>query len=325
MTRTIHQTSLTQAERVADHLISAIDSSEFEVAKQLAIELWQQGVQSMESLIPRGTLRFAAGDRLDSQRSRELAGRLKGHGLPEVVWALIVKALGFWAGSELVPEIRDIIQQRIAKEDRFEETDSMVTALYAVHLIGGPEAVEVLREFQNEGLKLRVREAAARYLNRLGMPVIDPMFDADGFAGAASAEELRRRDRLQDPFAWQEAAAGLWKYLGFVSGPYWTEYEDTLSEHARKLIRNAADANNFEKVPSVLERTLPEFMLRFQDNRVMVLRPMECFFPPRDLIESRYTDLNEWSVLKLNADSGSCMTSMGSLCFASPMQIATTR
>jgi len=45
------------------------------------------------------------------------------------------------------------------------------------------------------------------------------MFGLERDAEPASAEEVRRRDRLRDPYAWQEAAERLLKYLIDVSEP----------------------------------------------------------------------------------------------------------
>ena len=65
----------------------------------------------LESLTARGTLEFAAGDRWESQRTEQLVRLLKEHWLPEEVSAAVFKSLGFWAGSEAVPQIRDSMRR----------------------------------------------------------------------------------------------------------------------------------------------------------------------------------------------------------------------
>ena len=131
------------------------------------------------------------------------------------------------------------------------------------------------------------------------------MFGPESQTELAGAEEVRRRDRLHDPYAWQEAAEGLLRYLIDVREPYWSKYADTLPRPIYTLLRNAVETIDLKQSMGVLEPTLPRFMLRFQDNRVMVLRPAECFFRPTDVGHSDHTYLNQWTILSLNSGSES--------------------
>jgi hypothetical protein len=131
------------------------------------------------------------------------------------------------------------------------------------------------------------------------------MFGPESQAESSTAEEVRRRDRLRDPYAWQEAAEGLRLYLLEVSEPYLTKYADRLSIHVQSILRGADATSERERSLGVLEPTLPQFMLRFPDSRVMVLRPAERFFPPKDVIDTEQTNWNQWSILTLNSGSES--------------------
>jgi hypothetical protein len=307
MTRTIHHQIFHQANHLADSLLAAIDRGDWQSATELANELWKVGVQSLESLVPRGTVQFAAGDRLDSPFTAELIKRLKEKSLPDELAALILKALGFWAGGEAILEIPAVIQQRLPTVGTAGAPPVLMAGLYAVHLIGGPDAVRVLRQFQDRQFPARVREAAARYLNQLGTPLVDPMFGPESDAEPVRVEEVLRRDRLHDPFAWQDAAKGLLTYLYQVSEPFWIHYQTALLEPVRAAVQDARDTADFDTAAGFLEPTLPQFMLRFHDGRVMVLQPAECFFPARDVIDSQPANLNQWSILELDPQSPSSL------------------
>lgn len=306
MTQTIHQQVFQNANRLADRLLATIDRGDWQSAQELANDLWKAGAQSLDPLVPRGTVQFAAGDRWDSHFTPEFVKRLHDCSLPDDLEALLLKALGFWVGGEAIPDIAVVIQQHTLTA-RTAAPSPVLGGLYAAHLIGGPDAVRLLLEFQDQKFAATIREAAARYLNQLGTPLVDPLFGPESAGEPASRKEVLRRDRLDDPFAWQDAATGLVTYLDWVSEPYWAQHQAALAQPARAAIQQARDTADFATAAAVLEPTLPQWMLRFLDGRLLVLQPAECFFPAPEVIASTSANLNQWSILQLDSQSPSAL------------------
>jgi hypothetical protein len=169
MTRPSHEAVSERANQTASELLLAIDNGDVRRATELAEDLWCQGIQSLPSLSPRGTVKTPARDRWN--RTAEFIDRLTRGRLPDCLSISMVKDLGVWAGSQALAPIH-----RIADRDRTESVELTMAVLYAAHLIGGPDALRILNKFEEASFPEEIRDAAARYRNALGSPVVDLMF-----------------------------------------------------------------------------------------------------------------------------------------------------
>src|SRR5579859_1172935 len=111
MTGTEKQTILTRVRELAQKLFSALVDKDYGTAAGLAEAIETLGIQSLDRLMPRGTLEFPAGNRWGDSPTRELLEHLK-HELPEPVMAPLLAILGYWAGEEAVPVIRQLVIER---------------------------------------------------------------------------------------------------------------------------------------------------------------------------------------------------------------------
>jgi hypothetical protein len=316
MTRTSHQRVLDEANQLGEDLLSALQAGDLAAGAQLAARAQQAGVQSLERLTPRGTLEFPAGNRWEGRLTRELLEHLKSSDLPDSLTAGILNALGYWAGGEASGPIGELLLERLRRGESSPRTIDVVrNGLYALHLIGGPEAVAVLRDFQGPAFSPEVRALAIGYLNELGGRIVDLMFGSESVSEPRSAEEVRCRDSLQDPYDWQGAALGLWEFLAALSRSYWLRHENDLSNRyppqagtaIRLAFGNEATfwPDSWEWVRA-LEPTLPHFMIRLHSDRVMTLEPALRFFPTADLLDVSATPvLGRWSLIRLHPGSAS--------------------
>jgi hypothetical protein len=231
MTGTEKQTVLKRARELAERLFSALRDEDYSAAAILAEAISTAGVQSLDRLTPRGTLRFPAGNRWDGSLTSEVLAFLQ-RDLPEAVTAQLLTVLGYWAGEEAVPAIRQLLIERAqrgspgetasinpaTKSVVFElpgksrkiahrplsdarlccRVNTLQNGLPALHMIGGPRSVQALREFQGEGFPDGFREDAAWFLNELGARIIDSRFGSERTPD--SAEEVLERDSLVDPY-----------------------------------------------------------------------------------------------------------------------------
>jgi hypothetical protein len=316
MTRTSHETALNEANQLAANLLSALDSGDHDSAARVAARLQSAGVQSLDRLTPRGTLEFPAGNRWEARLTGQLLDHLKSPDLPEPLTAAILNALGYWAGEEAVGGIHDLLVRHASRGDSsLAATGTIRNGLYALHLIGGAHAVQVLRDFQDPTFPPDLRAVASGYLNELGGRIVDLMFGSERLPELLSAEEVRGRDSLQDPFAWHPAAEALWAFLTSLSHSFWLNQEHELNNRypprAAAAIRQAF-ANpapvwpDAEEWVHVLEPALPHFLVRFSPAEVMTLQPLLCFFPVKDVVAAATAHvLGSWLTVKLNPASAS--------------------
>ena len=231
MTQTSQQTTLDEAASLAEGLLSALTGDDVESAGHLAARLRTMGIQSLRRLTPRGTLQFPAVNRLDVRLTQVLLEQAKSRDLPETLIADILGALGYWAGGEAVAGIQELLLRRIRGEHLSPPAaDTIRSGLFALHWIGGPQAVQVLRDFQKADIPEAIRAQANWDLNELGERIVDLMFGSESLPEPLSAEEVHCRDNLQDPYAWPAAAEALWEVLVSLSRSYWLRYEQELSQ-----------------------------------------------------------------------------------------------
>ena len=311
MTGTEKQTTLTWVREVAGRLFSALDGKDYNAAAKLADAISTAGVQSLDRLTPRGTLQFPAVNRWNDALTVAVLERLK-YKLPEPITAQLLTILGYWAGEAAVSTIRRLISERASPEASVEKTRTIQNGFYALHMIGGPRAVQVLCEFQGEEFPDKVREDAAWFLNELGARIIDSRFGSE--IAPDSAEEVRRRDSLEDPYSWRCAAVGLRDYLVSVGRRYLDEYRDV-----PKRVLSAKEADSVssafahgpstpweETVLDVLEPVVPQFMIRWAHSDLLVFDPVMCFFPNSDVVGHNELGIpKDWSILGLSAGSPS--------------------
>jgi hypothetical protein len=191
MTRSSHQ-FVEYANGLAEDLLSALESRSYAQALPLADKVRTLGVQSLDQLTPRGTLEFPAANRWEARLTRELLDQLNSPDLPEPLTATILNALGQWAGEDAVAGIHQLLVGRLRERESSAGTAEIIrNGLYALHLIGGPQAVEVLSEFQGPDFPPQTRAQASHYLNELGGCIVDLMFGSESSTPMGSAADGR--------------------------------------------------------------------------------------------------------------------------------------
>lgn len=306
MTGTEKRVVLTRVRELARNLFSALEDDDFGTAAGLAETIQTLGIQSLDRLMPRGTLEFPAGERWGDSLTGELLKRLR-HELPEAVTAQLLAILGYWAGEEAVPAIRQLLIERAQRPLQSETAQTVRNGLDALHMIGGSRAVQTLQELQRTNYPEVLRSQAEWFLNELGGRTEDPMF---GSAKALeSADEVLLRDSLEDPYCWTPAAERLRDYLGSVSHRCLDEYAEvparvlpeTATEAVYAAFRESSSAAMREGVPlSALEPVVPKFLIKVAPLEVLALDPAVHFFPSSDVdgLTERHTP-KDWSRLGL--------------------------
>jgi hypothetical protein len=310
MTGTEKQTVLTQVRELARDLFSALENDDYGTAGGLAKAIETLGIQALDRLMPRGTLEFPAGDRWGYSLTSELLEQLR-HELPEAVTAQLLSILAYWGGQEAVPAIRQLLIERARRPHSVETARTVWNGLHALHMIGGSRAAQTLQDLQGTDLPTEIRSRAAWFLNELGGRIEDPMFGSQ--RRLESAQEVLRRDSLEDPYCWRPAAVRLRDYLGLVG-------HECLSEHpnAPRSVLSAKEADAIcaafsysssaamrdGLVLNELEPVVPKFMIKLAPTEVLALDSVVGFFPSSDiegLTELRY--LKDWSRLGLVPDT----------------------
>lgn len=196
MSQTTNVPTRCEVNTKGQELVSALNRGDLPAAEHLAENLAKMGAASLERLMPRGTLRFAAGDRWDSGLTSKLVEKLSSASISEALAAAITKVLAYFAGEQAVRGIRGLILDRAAAASpSIEQTRTAMSGLYALHFIGGPQAVDVLREFQGKGPP-EIRQRAHWYLNELGSPTVDLQFSSEERTENLTADDVLRRDTL---------------------------------------------------------------------------------------------------------------------------------
>lgn len=311
MTGTEKQTVLTQVRELAGKLLSALEDEDYGTASELAEAIQTVGIQSLDRLMPRGTLEFPAGNRWGDLLTSELLAHLK-QDLPEQLTAQLLAVLGYWAGEVAVPAIRQLLIERARRSPSVETARTIRSGFHALHMIGGSRAVQTLCEFQREEFPEKVREDAAWFLNELGGRIEDPLFGSE--KPPESAEEVHLRDSLEDPYCWRCAAERLRDSLFSIGRRYLDKYPD-----APKSVLPAKEADTVfsafvrgsstpweGELLDVLEPIVPQFMIRWAPSELLVFSPVMCFFPNTDVVgHNDMRSPKEWSILGLLAGSTS--------------------
>jgi hypothetical protein len=157
-------------------------------------------------------------------------------------------------------------------------------------MIGGSRAVGTLQDLQGTDFPKEIRSQAASFLNELGGRIEDPMLGSE--RTPRSAEEVRRRDSLDDPYQWRPAAEGLRDYLLCVGRRCLEEHAD--APRSVLVVKEAeAVSSAFRDGPAVaswqadllnaIEPVVPQFMIRFASCEVLALDPVVRFFPSSDV------------------------------------------
>lgn len=287
MTGTEKQTVLARVRELAGNLLSALESGDHDAAAGLAEAIQTVGIQSLDRLMPRGTLEFPAGNRWGDSLTGKLLEHL-GHTLPEAVTAELLAVLGYWAGEEAVPAIHQPLVKR-ALHPSVETARTVRSGLHALQMIGGSRAVQALVHLQSPEFPDEVRSQAAWFLNELGGRMVDPMFGSE--RAPESAEEVRRRDSLEDPYRWRPAAERLRDYLVWVGQQCLEEYPDApggvLPPEEAEAVHAAFRDSPFAAMREgalviALEPVVPRFLIRLTPFEVLALDPVASFFPSSD-------------------------------------------
>ncbi len=188
-----------EAEVLAERLVSALRGGD-SAAGSLADALVERGVHSLKRLVPRGSLSSPAGDEWNRSCTLKLIGQIAAAKTSEPIVARTLNALGYFAGGDAVPDIRRLMMSRMRKrQPSSAEQDTVLNGLYALHLIGGPEAVKTLSEFQGTKYPERIRERAHWYLNELGGRIVDLMFGSDDLSETMTESNTRLPDDSAHP------------------------------------------------------------------------------------------------------------------------------
>lgn len=192
-----HRPTRTEVNKLGCELADALNGDD-PCAGELAGELLKLGAQSLDPLGPRGTLRFPATDRWDSRLTDEILGLLATIPSSKPIAGATLKVLGYFAGERAVREIKSAMVRCAHVDQPSAAFDTIVSGLFALHMIGGPHAATALREFQGKDKPPQISERAHWYLNELGSPTVDLQFGSDEPAEELSAVDVLRRDKLPD-------------------------------------------------------------------------------------------------------------------------------
>ncbi len=317
MTRSRQQTILDQLGELTRGLRRALAADDYRAATRLAQELQTLGIQSLDRLTSRGTLRFPASNRWEDERlSREVLERLGSPAFPEPLAALLVNVLGYWAGEEAVPGIHHLLVERVQRGESTPEIDPIArSGLEALYLIGGPEAAQTLYHFQGRSFPLELRREATRFLNELGSRSVDLQFGSEDIPEPETAEEVHLIDSLRDPYCWKPAAESVGDFLRSVGRSTWIDYRKELTSvlpsQATTAVRCAFEdpssaGSVSEQWLGCLEPAVPHFVVCLAGHELLALNPVCSFFPAGDVLEeTREPVFRDWSFFKLCPGSAS--------------------
>jgi hypothetical protein len=316
---------LAEANRTADELVRTARQGEHAKARELAASLYKIGVGSLSALAPRGTLKFAAPVRLHGGEGTigELVSLLRSGEIPREEWPGYFDALGTWAGEEAVQVIGELLSGLSLGRGWEENAGAPLQhGFRALHLIGGPEAAELLREFQKSRKPGPVREQASWYLNQLSHPSADLMYGVE-VPEPASADGVKVRDSLWDPYRWGSALHGL------SSEPFHLAWHHSLHGWEQLIRRipsgdlrrisspepfplSRALASEYERLSEehaeCLEALIQALMIRLSETRLLVWLETASLFVDPDVEERHHVPPHRvpfWELVQLRASSDS--------------------
>jgi hypothetical protein len=309
MPRLRDERTLLSARESASGLLQALKEGHASDAKRYAERLSQVGIEALTSLSPRGTLKYAATSRLDDGKLiNGLLHLLKSDKVPRNLWPACFDVLGVWAGGEAVPIVGRLLHGRSGEPNGDDWSRILQHGFNALHMIGGPDAVRILTDFQKADLPSPIRVQASWYLNQLGARVVDFMFGSEE-TEPASPEEVAVRDSLADPYHWTAACAALATFFLNLYREAWPRLktaveavipasvvEPPLLDWKRTCHLGGESVD--DKI-DVWESVTLAALIRFSDARLLVLDGALAFFPERDVRSKQacQSPLGWWAVL----------------------------